>query len=536
MAATRTVSRNRPWIVDRPLRGLVRGLAFTGKELHEVIRQPRLLLGLVIGPFLILLAFGSGFKGQLVQQPTVLVIPPQSGLSTNINDYKDAFQFPFTLAAVVTTRQEAQQIFDAKQASVMVTLPSDTYQRIRDGQHPLIDIRYNELEPVRANYLRFYSYVQTNELNRRVLIAIVNQARNQNPETAGPPLQGYAGRVQTGMDQYAARVRSRDAAGAGAALLALQNETASSQSDIRTRVQLLNGIAGYLNVPAGGQNAPPDRQAAAVDQSLTNVQTIITNLQTTLPQQLATGQPDTKATGDAVANARNAEQSAQTLQLPPAEVLVAPFQAEVTNEARVLPNFITYYAPAVLALLLQHVSITLTALTLVRERTSGATELFRISPSAAPEIVFGKFLGYAAVALTAGAILAALLRFALKVPMFGSWLQFAAVLALLIAASLGFGLVISALARSESQAVQYGMLILLASVFFGNFFLAIDTLYPWARLISYALPITYGVQALQDIMLRGRGVNLRDITALAAFAVGLFILGTFLFRREVRRA
>lgn len=534
--ATRTVSRSRPWIVDRPLRGAVRGIAFTGKELHEVIRQPRLLLGLVVGPFLILLAFGSGFKGQLVEQPTVLVIPPNSGLSTKIEDYKDAFQFPFTLAAVVTTPQEAQRLFDEKRASVMVTLPSDTYQRIRAGQHPLIDMRYNELEPVRANYLKFYSYVQTNELNRRVLISVINQAKNQNEQTAGPPLQGYTARMQTGMDQYAQRVRSRDVAGAGAALLAMQNETANSQSDIRTRVQLLNGIADYFNAPTGGQNAPGDQQAAAVDQSLTNVQTIIRNLQTTLPQQIGAGQPDTKATGDAVTNARTAEDGAKSLQLPPAEVLVAPFQAEVTNEARVLPNFITYYAPAVLALLLQHVSISLTALTLVRERTSGATELFRISPSAAPEIVFGKFLGYATVAMIAGAVLAALLRFALKVPMFGSWYQFAAVLALLIAASLGFGLVISALARSESQAVQYGMLILLTSVFFGNFFLAIDTLYPWARVISYALPITYGVRALQDIMLRGRDVNVRDIAALGAFAVGLFILGTLLFRREVRRA
>jgi ABC-2 type transport system permease protein len=529
--ATRTIPHSRPWIVDRPLRGAVRGIAFTGKELHEVFRQPRLLLGLVVGPFLILLVFGSGFKGQIVQQPTVLVIPPQTGLSTNAADYRDAFQFPFTLQSVVTSPDEAQQLYDSGKASVIVTLPGDIYQRIRDGQHPLIDVRYNELEPVRANYLKFYSYVETNELNRRVLIGVVNQARNQG----GPPLQGYTGQMQTAVNQYNQAVQSRNAVGAEQALATMQTTTLNDQSDVRTRVQLLQGAEAYFKVPPSPNDDTTQRQAA-VDQSLTNVQTIIKNLQVTLPQQIASGQPDARATGNLVTNATNAENAAQTLQLPPADVLVAPFQAEVKNEARILPSFIAYYAPAVLALLLQHVSITLTALTLVRERTSGATELFRISPSAAPEIVFGKFLGYAFVAAFAGAVLAALMRFALKVPMFGDWGQFTATIALLIGASLGFGLVISALARSETQAVQYAMLVLLASVFFGNFFLAIDTLYPWARSISYALPITYGVQALQDIMLRGENANPNDFIALGAFAIGLFILGTLLFRREVRRA
>jgi ABC-2 type transport system permease protein len=384
---------------------------------------------------------------------------------------------------------------------------------------------------VRANYLKFYSYVETNELNRRLLIGIVNQARDQ----AGPPLQGYADQMRAATDQYNQAVRSRNAAAAEQTLAAMQTTTVNDQTEVSTRLQLLKGAESYFKAPTS-PNDDTDRRAGAINQSLANVLAIIANLQVTLPQQITSGQPDTKATNDLVTNAMNAENAAKTIQLPPADVLVAPFQAEVKNEARILPSFIAFYAPAVLALLLQHVSISLTALTLVRERTSGATELFRISPSAAPEIVFGKFLGYAFVAAFAGAVLAALMRFALNVPMFGSWWQFAGIIALLIGASLGFGLVVSALARTETQAVQYGMLILLASVFFGNFFLAVDTLYPWARYISYALPITYGVQALQDIMLRGQDANPHNFAALAAFMVGLFIIGTLLFRREIRRA
>ncbi len=533
--AIRALPHRRPWLLDRPLRAIVRGVAFTGKELHEIFRQPRLLLGLVVGPFAILLLFGTAFKGQVVEQPTVLVVPDQTGLSTNTADYADAFQFPFTLQSVVRTPEEAQGLFSLGKASVIVALPADAYQRIRDGQHALLNVTYNELEPVRSNYLKFYSYVETNELNRRVLIAVVNQAKTQNQDTSGPPLQGYTQQMQATTTQFTDRVRSRDAKGAADALAQMQATTTNNQSDLRTREQLLVGAEHYFNAPTNTNDDLVKREAA-VDQSLSNVETILKNLTASLPQNLATGQPDTKATADLVTNSQNAEQGAQALQLPPAEVLVAPFQAEVNNKAPVLPSFIAFYAPAVLALLLQHVSITLTALTLVRERTSGATELFRVTPSAAPEIVFGKFVGYALVAALTGAVLAALLRFALKVPILGSYAEFAGVIALLIAAALGLGLVISAVATSETQAVQYAMLVLLASVFFGNFFLPIDTLYPWARVISYALPITYGVQAMQNIMLRGTAANPNTFIALGAFAVGFFLLGTLLFRRTVRRA
>ncbi len=527
--------RPRPWIIDRPLRGAVRGAAFTGKELREVFRQPRLLLGLVVGPFLILFLFGTSFKGQVVQQPTVLVVPPTAGLSTNISDYVDAFQFPFTLQSVVGTVDQANALVGSGKATVVVALPPDSYQRIRAGQHPLINVTYNELEPVRANYLKFYSYVETNELNRRVLIAVVNQAKTQDPSTAQAPLAGYTAQMQASVDQFGTQIKARNPAATTELLAGMQKLTLNNQSDLRTREQLLTGAETYFHAP----ETPNDdfhKQMTAVDQSLGNVQTILRNMEVSLPATLAAGQPDAKASADLLANSKNAEDGAKALQLPPAEVLVAPFQAEVTNKAPVLASFIAFYAPAVLALLLQHISITLTALTLVRERTSGATELFRVTPSATPEIVFGKFIGYALVAAMTGAILAALLRFALHVPLLGSYAEFVAVIALLIAAALGLGLVISAVARSETQAVQYAMLILLASVFFGNFFLPIDTLYPWARVLSYSLPITYGVRALQDIMLRGVPVNPIDLLALAAFAVGFFVLGTLLFRREVRRA
>ena len=89
--AMRTIPHRLLWPLDRGLRGAVRGIAFTGKELHEVLRQARLLLALVAGPFLILLLFGTSYRGEVVQQPTVLVVPASTGFSTNVQDYRTPF-------------------------------------------------------------------------------------------------------------------------------------------------------------------------------------------------------------------------------------------------------------------------------------------------------------------------------------------------------------------------------------------------------------------------------------------------------------
>src|SRR3546814_2948786 len=61
----------------------------------------------------------------------------------------------------------------------------------------------------------------------------------------------------------------------------------------------------------------------------------------------------------------------------------------------------------------------------------------------------------------------------------------------------------SDLSDSERQAVQLSLLVLLASVFFSGFVLAVDEFTPPVRAIAYTLPVTHGIQLLQDFMLRG---------------------------------
>src|SRR5205814_4401164 len=123
------------------------------------------------------------------------------------------------------------------------------------------------------------------------------------------------------------------------------------------------------------------------------------------------------------------------LQIPP-DVIAAPTRADPQNLAPLSPNVVQFFAPAVLALVLQHMGVTLTALSLVRERLSGAMDIFRVAPVRALEILTGKYLAYAFFNLSIAALICMLMVWVLKVPLLSTPANVAWVVVLLSFASL----------------------------------------------------------------------------------------------------
>ena len=218
------------------------------------------------------------------------------------------------------------------------------------------------------------------------------------------------------------------------------------------------------------------------------------------------------------------------------QVIAAPTRADLRNVAPVTPNVVAFFAPAVLALVLQHMGVTLTALSLVRERLSGAMDIFRVAPVRALEILVGKYLAFAFFNLSIGAAIVFMLVGVLHVPLLSAPGEVALVVALLSFASLGLGLLISTIVDSERQAVQLSMLVLLASVFFSGFVLPLDQFITPVRIAAYGLPVTHGIQLLQDFMLRGGTNHGWELEALGGIGVVLFILTSLTVRRNLRSA
>lgn len=230
------------------------------------------------------------------------------------------------------------------------------------------------------------------------------------------------------------------------------------------------------------------------------------------------------------------EQSAPgTAQIPP-DVVAQPTIAKPENLAPTTPTVVLFFAPAVLALILQHMGVTLTALSLVRERLSGAVELFHISPTSPLEILIGKYLGFGILSGVVALITFALLVGVLHVPDLGQSGILALIVAALVFASLGLGLLISVVSDSERQAVQLSLLVLLASVFFGGFVLPLTEFHPLLRDAAYVLPVTAAISLLQDWMLRGTLLLPYELAILGALGLVLFAFTAIGVRRLVSQA
>jgi ABC-2 type transport system permease protein len=119
--------------------------------------------------------------------------------------------------------------------------------------------------------------------------------------------------------------------------------------------------------------------------------------------------------------------------------------------------------------------------------------------------------------------------------MLGHWSAIVLTVLALIFTSLGIGFIISLISSTDTQAVQYAMIVLLTSVFFGGFILELHTLWQPVRLISWSLPATYGILLLRDIMLRGNPVDLQLLVQFIVIGLILFIIAWFLLRRSMAR-
>ena len=225
---------------------------------------------------------------------------------------------------------------------------------------------------------------------------------------------------------------------------------------------------------------------------------------------------------------------AEALKIP-ASVVAEPTRSELTNLSPTAPAVTSYYGPAVLALVLQHLALTMVGLSLVRERTTGLIELFRVAPISALEVVLGKVLGFGAFAAVIAIASLAFLVLGLGVPVLGSPWQLAGVLVLLLLSSLGLGLVVGLVSDSERQAVQLSLLLLLASVFFAGFILPLRQFSEPVAAIANVLPVTHGIQLVRDLMLQGWVGAPWHVGALAVMAGAFLLVAWIGMRRGMAR-
>jgi ABC-2 type transport system permease protein len=214
-------------------------------------------------------------------------------------------------------------------------------------------------------------------------------------------------------------------------------------------------------------------------------------------------------------------------------VMVSPFSAKVSGLFGGTLTVTMFFVPAVIVLLLQHVSITFASLSIVRETRSGIMELFKVAPITAFETLVGKYLSYLFFEIILAAIITTLAVWLLKIPILGHLLDYALAVVILLFTSLGVGFLISLISETDTQAVQYSMLLLLASIFFSGFFMDLRLMREPITVLAWSLPATYGIRMLQDIMLRGSSAPALVFLGITGIGIVLFLIDWTLLRKKL---
>jgi ABC-2 type transport system permease protein len=180
-----------------------------------------------------------------------------------------------------------------------------------------------------------------------------------------------------------------------------------------------------------------------------------------------------------------------------------------------------YNVPAVIGVIVLLMCLLLTALAVVREREIGTLEQLLVSPLSASELVLGKTIPVAGVALVQMTLVTTVALLWFDVPFRGSLAALALAAALFIVAGLSLGLLISTFSSTQQEAFLAMFLLLLPAIILSGFLYPIDTMPETFQHLTLANPLRHFLEIVRGIFLRGAGVGelwvqLSTLTAMAA--------------------
>ena len=438
----------------RRARRLVQVGGFVRKEIVAVARQPRLLLVLVAGPFVILLLFGLGYDQEQSVLRTAFVGPPGSIYEDSLEQFTDELEQYVENAGYSDDLAEAEARLRDGEIDAIVVFPTDPIDDVLAGEQADIKVLHDKIDPIQQVAVEVSSQVAVMEMNARILEEVVGRAQDalvpiaESVELAGGQIDTLRRRSNSPIPIRSPRrspnsssrpttsTPSPSASSELAESLGADEETTASLSELRTNAAAMSDRVAELSADSSSMTA------ADVDELAAQLEAI-----------------------DAVA------ETAATID---PGVVVRPFTSETESLQREPVKVNDYFAPAALALLLQHMVLTFAAMSLVADRTLGLFEVFRVGPIDAARVLAGKYLAFVLVGSAVGAALVTSMIYLLDVPMRGQVEWVVVGIFGLLVASIGFGMTLSLLAKTDVQAVQFSMLALLAALFFGGFFLDLE--------------------------------------------------------------
>ncbi len=215
---------------------------------------------------------------------------------------------------------------------------------------------------------------------------------------------------------------------------------------------------------------------------------------------------------------------------------VATAPIEVRTQVWYNPDLVSAYfmIPGLIGVILQFLAVILTSTAIVRERERGTIEQLIITPIRSWELLLGKLLPYVLIAFFDLLEVLIIGTLAFKMPINGSVPLLLVLAGLFLVTTLGIGLLISTLAKTQFEAMLLAVFSSLPMMFLSGFFFPLAAMPPFLQVISYLIPLRYFLIIVRAILIKGVGLAAVTNEVLALIIFGFVVMGIAVLRFRKR--
>jgi ABC-2 type transport system permease protein len=216
----------------------------------------------------------------------------------------------------------------------------------------------------------------------------------------------------------------------------------------------------------------------------------------------------------------------------------APGRIELVSRVWYNPDLLSrwFYVPAVLAMILMIMTMLLSAMAVVREKEIGTMEQLIVTPIRSWQLLVGKLFPFALIGVVQVFLITAVAVWGFAVPLRGSFLLLLGLTMLFVLNTLGLGLLVSTVVRTQQQAMMTAAFVfMMPMVYLSGLIFPIENMPRGIQLFTYLIPLRYYANIIRGIFLRGSGLEVLwpEAVTLAVTGVSILAVASLRFRKRI---
>lgn len=195
-----------------------------------------------------------------------------------------------------------------------------------------------------------------------------------------------------------------------------------------------------------------------------------------------------------------------------------------------------FMVPGVLALILMIITMLLTSLGIVKEKEIGTLEQLMVTPVKSHQLIIGKLLPFVIIGAIDILLVIGVAYWWFGVPLRGSFFLLLGLSGLFVLTTLGLGLFVSTVSKTQQQAMMTAQFfIFLPFIFFSGFTFPIENMPQFIQYFTYAVPLRYYIVIVRGIFLKGVGIAelWTQAAALLGFGIVILTLSVLRFKKKL---